>query len=75
VEIAGLTEAEERDASLLRSWNRDRPRYQSHALLREEATDLEPPENLKAAHAAALEGAVCRLGSSVVRMPRVPAAR
>jgi hypothetical protein len=49
VEIAGLTEAEGRDArnrlvgaSLLRMLDRDRQRFQLHALLREEVQNLAP---------------------------------
>jgi tetratricopeptide (TPR) repeat protein len=63
VEIAGLTEAEGRDArnklvdaSLLRMLDRDRQRFQLHALLREELRNLAPLGELRAAHAAALEG-------------------
>jgi TIR domain/NB-ARC domain len=62
VEIAGLTEAEGRDArnrlvdaSLLRLLDRDQQRFQLHALLREELRNLAPLEELKAAHAVALE--------------------
>jgi tetratricopeptide (TPR) repeat protein len=62
VEIAGLTEAEGRDArnklvgaSLLRMLDRDRQRFQLHALLREELQNLAPLGKLHAAHAAALE--------------------
>jgi tetratricopeptide (TPR) repeat protein len=62
VEIAGLTEAEGRDArnklvdaSLLRMLDRDRRRFQLHALLREELRNLAPLVELQAAHAAALE--------------------
>jgi len=62
VEIAGLTEAEGRDArdrlvdaSLLRMLDRDRQRFQLHALLREELRNLAPFGELQAAHAAALE--------------------
>ena len=62
VEIAGLTEAEGRDArnrlvdaSLLRMLDRDRQRFQLHALLREELRNLAPLGELQAAHAAALE--------------------
>src|ERR1700737_884574 len=62
VEIAGLTEAEGRaarnklvDASLLRTLDRDRQRFQLHALLREELRNLAPLGELQAAHAAALE--------------------
>jgi hypothetical protein len=56
VEIAGLTEAEGRDArdklvgaSLLRMLDRDRQRFQLHALLREELRNLAPLEELQAA--------------------------
>ena len=62
VEIAGLTEAEGRDArnklvdaSLLRMLDRDRQRFQLHALLREELRNLASLEELQAAHAVALE--------------------
>jgi len=62
VEIAGLTEAEGRDArnrlvdaSLLRMLNRDRQRFQLHALLREELQNLASLGELQAAHAAVLE--------------------
>jgi hypothetical protein len=62
VEIAGLTEAEGRDArnrlvdaSLLRMLDRDRQRFQLHALLREELRNLAPLEELQAAHVAVLE--------------------
>jgi NB-ARC domain len=62
VEIAGLTEAEGRDArnklvdaSLLRMLDRDRQRFQLHALLRKELQNLAPLGELQAAHAAALE--------------------
>jgi tetratricopeptide (TPR) repeat protein len=63
VEIAGLTEAEGRDArnrlvdaSLSRMLDRDRQRFQLHALLREELRNLAPLGELQAAHARALEG-------------------
>jgi hypothetical protein len=62
VEIAGLTEAEGRDArnnlvgaSLLRMLDRDRQRFQLHALVREELRRRAPLGELQAAHAAALE--------------------
>jgi hypothetical protein len=62
VEIAGLTEAEGRDArnklvdaSLLRMLDRDRQRFQLHALLREELRNFAPLEELQAAHALVLE--------------------
>ena len=62
VEIAGLTEAEGRDArnrlvdaSLLRMLDRDRQRFQLHALLREELQNLAPLGELQAAHAVVLE--------------------
>jgi tetratricopeptide (TPR) repeat protein len=62
VEIAGLTEADGRDArnrlvdaSLLRMLDRDRQRFQLHALVREELRNLAPLGELQAAHAAALE--------------------
>jgi tetratricopeptide (TPR) repeat protein len=62
VEIAGLGEAEGRDArnrlvyaSLLRVLDRDRQRFQLHALLREELRNLAPLGELQAAHAEALE--------------------
>jgi tetratricopeptide (TPR) repeat protein len=62
VEIAGLTETEGRtarnklvDASLLRMLDRDRQRFQLHALLREELRNLAPLGELQAAHAAVLE--------------------
>jgi hypothetical protein len=62
VEIAGLTEAEWRDArnrlvdaSLLRMLDRDRQRFQLHALLREELQNLALLGELQSAHAAALE--------------------
>jgi tetratricopeptide (TPR) repeat protein len=62
VEIAGLTEAEGRDArnrlvdaSLLRMLDRDRQRFQLHALLREELRNLALLGELQAGHAAALE--------------------
>jgi hypothetical protein len=78
VEIAGLTEAEGRDArnklvdaSLLRMLDRDRQRFQLHALLREELRNLAPLGELRAAHAAALEGRFFRLGRALARMPRV----
>src|SRR5258708_32728851 len=61
-EIAGLAEAEGRaarnklvDASLLRMLDRDRQRFQLHALLREELRNLAPLEELRAAHAVVLE--------------------
>jgi len=61
-EIAGLTKAEGRDArdrlvgaSLLRMLDRDRQRFQLHALVREELRNLSPLGELEAAHAAALE--------------------
>ena len=61
-QIAGLTEAEGRvarsklvDASLLRMLDRDRQRFQLHALLREELRNLAPLGELQAAHAAAME--------------------
>jgi hypothetical protein len=60
VDIAGLTEAEGRDAgnslvdaSLLRMLDSDRQRFQLHALLREELRN--PLGELQAAHAAVLE--------------------
>jgi hypothetical protein len=60
--ITGLTEAEGCDArnklvdaSLLRMLDRDRQRFQLHALLREELRNLAPLGELQAAHAAALE--------------------
>jgi hypothetical protein len=56
VEIAGLTEAEGRDArnklvdpSLLRMLDRDRQRFQLHALLREELQNVAPMEELQGA--------------------------
>src|SRR6202162_1896519 len=62
VDIAGLTETEGRnarnslfDASLLRMLDRDRQRFQLHALLREELQNLAPLGELQAAHAAILE--------------------
>jgi len=62
VEIAGLTEAEGRDArnrlvdaSMLRMLDRDRQRFQLHALVREELQNLAPLGELQAAHAAVLE--------------------
>ena len=62
VEIAGLTkeqggDARNRlvDASLLRMLDRDRQRFQLHALLREELRNLAPLRELQAAHAAVLE--------------------
>jgi hypothetical protein len=62
VEIAGPTEAEGRaarnklvDASLLRMLDRDRQRFQLHALLREELRNLAPLWELQAAHAVVLE--------------------
>jgi tetratricopeptide (TPR) repeat protein len=62
VEIAGLTEAEGRgarnklvDASLVRMLDRDRQRFQLHALLREELRNLAPLSELQAAHAVVLE--------------------
>jgi hypothetical protein len=62
VEIAGLTETEGRDArnrlvdaSLLRMLDRDRQRFQLHALLWEELRNLAPLGELQAAHAAALQ--------------------
>jgi hypothetical protein len=62
VDIAGLTESEGRDArnrlvdaSLLRMLDRDRRRFQLHALLREEVQNLAPLGELQAAHAAAME--------------------
>ena len=64
VEIAGLTEAEGRDArdkffgaSLLRMLDRDRQRFQLHTLLRNELRNLAPLVELQTAHATALEGA------------------
>jgi tetratricopeptide (TPR) repeat protein len=60
--IAGLSEADGRDArnrlvdaSLLRMLDRDRQRFQLHGLLREELRDLAPIDDLRAAHAEALE--------------------
>jgi hypothetical protein len=60
--IAGLTEMEGDDArnrlvdaSLLRMLDRDRQRFQLHALLREELRNLAPLEKLQAAHAVVLE--------------------
>jgi tetratricopeptide (TPR) repeat protein len=62
VRIAGLSEAEGRDArnrlvdaSLLRTLDRDRQRFQLHGLLREELRNLAPVGELRAAYAAALE--------------------
>jgi hypothetical protein len=62
VEIAGLTEAEGRearnrlvDASLLRMLDRDRQRFQLHALLREDLRNLAPLGELQTAHAVAME--------------------
>jgi tetratricopeptide (TPR) repeat protein len=62
VEIAGLTEAEGRDArnrlvdaSLLRMLDRDRQRFQLHGLLRQQLRNLAQVEELQTAHAAALE--------------------
>jgi hypothetical protein len=62
VEIAGLTETEGRDArnrlvdaSLLRMLDRDRQRFQLHALLREELGNLAPLGEFQADHAATLE--------------------
>lgn len=62
IEVAGLTETEGRDArnrlvdaSLLRMLDRDRQRFQLHALLREQLRNLAPLGELRAAHAAALE--------------------
>jgi TIR domain/NB-ARC domain len=62
VEIAGLAEAEGRDArnklvdaSLLRMLDRDRQRFQLHALLREQLRNLGPLGELQATHAATLE--------------------
>ena len=62
MEIAGLTEAEGREArnrlfgaSLLRMLDRDQQCFQLHALLREELRNLAPLGELHAAHAAALE--------------------
>jgi tetratricopeptide (TPR) repeat protein len=62
VEIAGLAEAEGRDArnklvnaSLLRMLDRDRQRFQLHALLRGELRNLAPLGELQAAHVAVLE--------------------
>jgi hypothetical protein len=62
VEIAGLTEMEGDDArdrlvdaSLLRMLDRDRQRFQLHALMREEVQNLAPIGELHAAHAEALE--------------------
>src|SRR5271165_1044608 len=62
VQIAGLSEAEGRDArnrlvdaSLLRMLDRDRQRFQLHALLREELRNLAPLGELQPAHAAVLE--------------------
>src|SRR5580700_11889811 len=43
------------DASLLRMLDRDRQRFQLHALLREELRNLAPLGEFQAAHAAALE--------------------
>jgi hypothetical protein len=61
-EIAGLTKEQGGDArnslvdaSLLRMLDRDRQRFQLHALLREELRNLAPLGELQAAHAAALE--------------------
>jgi hypothetical protein len=57
-----LTEAKWRDArnrlvdeSLLRMLDRDRQRFQLHALLREELRNLTPLGEVQASHAAALE--------------------
>jgi hypothetical protein len=62
VEIAGLTEAEGRDArnnlvdaSLLRMLDRDWQRFQLHALLREELRNLAPRGKLQADHTAGLD--------------------
>jgi tetratricopeptide (TPR) repeat protein len=62
LEIAGLTKEEGGDArnklvdaSLLRMLDRDRQRFQLHALLREELQNLAPLGELQAAHAAVLE--------------------
>jgi hypothetical protein len=61
-DIAGLTIEEGSDArnglvgaSLLRVLDRDRQRFQLHALLREALLNLAPLAELQAAHAAALE--------------------
>jgi hypothetical protein len=63
VEIAGLSEAEGRDArnrlvnaSLLRMLDRDRQRFQLHGLLREELRNLTAVGELQVSHAGALEG-------------------
>jgi hypothetical protein len=63
VKIAGLSEAEGRDArnrlvnaSLLRMLDRDRQRFQLHGLLREELRNLAPVGEFQTGHAAALEG-------------------
>jgi tetratricopeptide (TPR) repeat protein len=62
VEIACLTKEQGGDArnslvgaSLLRMLDRDRQRFQLHALLREELRNLAPLGELQAAHAAVLE--------------------
>jgi tetratricopeptide (TPR) repeat protein len=63
VQIAGLSEAEGRearnrlvDASLVRLLDRDRQRFQLHSLLRQELRNLAPVGDLQAAHARVLEG-------------------
>jgi TIR domain len=61
------------EASLLRMLDRDRQRFQLHALLREELRNLVPLGELQAAHAAALEKLFADLGTALERMPRVPA--
>ena len=62
IEIADLTEAEGRDArnklvdaSLLRMLDRDRQRFQLHALVRKQLRNRAPLGELQAAHAVVLE--------------------
>jgi hypothetical protein len=51
--------------------DRDRQRFQLHALLREELRNLAPLGELPGGSCHDLGEAVCRLGSALARMPRV----
>ena len=73
VEIAGLREAEGRDArnrlvdaSLLRMLDRDRQRFQLHALLREELRNL--ARGTPGGPCRGIGEVVCRLGRALARM-------
>jgi hypothetical protein len=59
------------DASLLRMLDRDRQRFQLHALLREELRNLVPFEELQSGSCRGLGETVCRLGKALAGMPRV----